>query len=399
MKGLWRYIIAVLFLGGVYLYLQLGQESHVDWNPTYARTDKIPYGTYILHKQLAGLLEASEVIQSRKRIYNTLTEQGASPANYIIINPSLDMDTVDYTRVLDFLRAGNDVFIAASDLGRILRDSLGIQTSFDYHIAQRRRYVHFASPSLQPEEHHFLDRDIVGCYFSAFDTARTVVLATNGAGHPVFIRQELTKGNLYLVASADYFINATLLDDAGEAFSAKAFSYLMPKRSLIWDDYNALGPPAADSPFRFFLNDPYLRPSYLLALIGVLAYVVYGIKRRQRPVPIIEPLQNTSIEFTRVVSSVYYQQRDHLDIIRKKSAFFLDHIRTSYRIQTNVPDEALTRLLTERSGIDPHLIRRILQKIRDYRETTNQPSDSELLAFNHDIEKFHQNESHGRSKL
>lgn len=399
MKGLRIYILIILLLGGGYLYLQFGQGQQVDWRPTYARTDKIPYGTYVLHEQLDGLLGANQVVSSRKPIYNTLAENDGASANYVLVNQDITMDSVDYAKLAGFVSAGNNAFFAANDLGRTLRDSLGIQTAFNYNIAQRRRYVHFTSPALQPDEHHHLDREIIGYHFSAIDTARAVVLAVNGVGQPVYLRYPLGEGNLYVAASADYFVNFSVLDPEGEAFSAKALSYLSPKPQLIWDDFNALGPASADSPFRFFLNDPYLRPAYLLALLGMLAYILYGIKRRQRIIPVVEPLRNTSIEFAKVVSSVYFQQRDHLDIIRKKTAFFLDHVRTAYRIRTDVPDTTLAELLAERSGVDPELIRRILQKIQDYRETTRQPSDQELLAFNHAIEKFHQNESHGRSKL
>lgn len=399
MRSLWLYSFIVLVFGGAYLYMQFGQGQPVDWRATYARTDKIPYGTYILHEQAKELLGADQVVNSRQPVYNTVTENSETPSNYVIIHHSITLEPTDYAKLVDFVEAGNHVLIASSDVSRVLRDSLGIQTAFDYQIAQRLRYVRFTNPAMQPDEHHHFDREILGYHFSTLDTSRATILAVNGIGKPIYLRYDFGKGSLYVVASPDYFVNFSILDKEGEAFSTKALSHLPVKPQLIWDDFQALGPASADSPFRFFLNDPYLCPAYLLALGCMLLYIVYGIKRRQRTIPVIEPLQNTSIEFAKVVSSVYFQQRDHLDIIRKKTAHFMEHIRTTYRIRTDLPNGALVALLAERSGADPQLIRHILQKAQDYRETAHQPSDQELLAFNQAIEKFHQNESHGRSKL
>ena len=59
-------------------------------------------------------------------------------------------------------------------------------------------------------------------------------------------------------------------------------------------------------------------------------------KRKQRIIPVITPLKNTSLEFVETIGRLYYQKGTRSGIAHKKIIFFLDFIRTRYNIATNV---------------------------------------------------------------
>ncbi len=389
MRDLKLYIVVGLVVFGIFLYVQYNKPSPVNWSKTYVKSDKIPYGTFILYQQLPTLFDGVPIKPHQKRLYNTLDELGSTSDAYLLIAPAVDVDELDYTKLVDYVAAGNDVLIAAHRYGSILADSLELRTSTLFSPADSVTSVHFTNPHLNPSKTYRYDRQIGADYFVEFDTTRATVLANNEKGNAMFLRYPMGQGNLYLLPSPDYFINYALLREDGEAFAARALSYLTPKRQLIWDDFQTLGDSSQQSPMRVFLSHEYLRQAYLIALFSLLIFVLYGIKRRQRMIPIITPLANTSIEFANVVSTVYYQQRDNRDILSKQYTYLLEYVRTAYRLTPGGDEADFVAQLAARSGVDERTVLHIMQGMHEVRG--GWPiDDSTLIAHHRHIEEFYQ---------
>ena len=389
MRDLKLYVIVGLLAFGMFLYIQYNRPSPVNWSKTYVKTDKIPYGTYILYQQLPALFEGIPIKPFQKRMYNTVEELGGTSDSYILVTSQVDIDEPDYAKMVSYVEAGNDVLIAAYRHGRILTDSLHVRTRGDFSFRDSLASVHFTNPNLHPDRKYTYDRQIGADYFVEFDTASVAVLATNDEGKAIFLRYKLGQGNLYLLSSPDYFTNYALLTPDGEAFASTALSYLNPQRQIIWDDYQTLGNLGQQSPMRVFLNNDYLRPAYLIALFSLLAFVLYGIKRRQRMIPIVDPLENTSIAFAKVVSSVYYHQRDNRDILTKQYTYFMEHVRATYRIKPSDSEVDFIAQLSARSGVDERTLLPIMQGMHDVRSGKH-IDDKALVTHHRHIEDFYQ---------
>ena len=389
MRDLKVYIVVALLALGAFLYIQYRQPAPVNWSQTYVRPDKIPYGTYILHQELATLFDGVEVLPYRKRMYNTLEALGDDADSYLAIAPELDIDDSDYQRLLAYVSSGNDVFLAAHRFGSVLADSLQLNSRGYFPWNDSITTVNFTNRALRADTGYRLDNRIAPGHFTEFDTVRATVLATNNAGGAIFLRYPMGTGNLYILSSPDYFTNYALLSPGGAAFAGKALSYLHPQQQVIWDDFQAMGDPLQASPMRVFLSNEHLRPAYLIALFSLLAFVLYGIKRRQRAIPVVEPLKNTSIEFAQVVSSVYYQRRDHRDLLVKQYRYFLEYVRTTYRVNTNEVDADFMHYLSQRSGVDVSILLNILRGMNDIRGG-GVLDDRTLVAHHRNLELFYQ---------
>ncbi len=389
MRDLKVYIIIALLALAAFLYIQYQKPAPVNWAKTYARTDKIPYGTYILYQELSTLFHGVTVRPQRKRMYNVLEELSDEADSYVAIAPELDIDEPDYRKVLMYLKNGNDLFIAAHTFGSVLADSLKLSTAGYFPWSDSLKTVNFTNPTLHSETGYRFDKRILTGYFTEFDTLRATVLATNDKGSAIFLRYRMGKGNLYVLSSPDYFTNYALLSPQGAAFAGNVLSYLNPQQQVIWDDFQAMGDRIQQSPMRVFLSDEHLRPAYLIALFSLLAFVIYGVKRRQRPIPVVEPLKNTSIEFTQVVSSVYYHRRDNGDLLAKQYRYFLEYVRTSYRVNTNEVDPDFMQYLSQRSGVDVSILLNILQGMSDIQRGST--IDDRTLTLHHRyLELFYQ---------
>jgi hypothetical protein len=115
---------------------------------------------------------------------------------------------------------------------------------------------------------------------------------------------------------------------------------------------------------------------------------VLGIKRRQRIIPIIEPLRNTTLDFVDTIGTLYYQQGSHKEIAEKHISYFLSFLRSSFRMITTVYDDVFITRLSERSGIEKDKIKNLFNYI-SYIKAKQSIHEQELLQLNRMIEDFY----------
>ncbi|MFC6103195.1 DUF4350 domain-containing protein [Olivibacter domesticus] len=386
MKDLKIYLIVAFFMLGLYLFVEYNKPIPLDWTPTFNRTDKIPFGTYVLYHELPQLFKAG-ITSARESITETL--QKADTSSLLIIAPSIDISTVDYQRMREHMNKGNDIFIAANNFNHSLLDSLNLALqSRDILFAKDSLRFHFLNPRLDSTKNYKFDRGMASHYFSKFDTTKTIVLARNNKGDANFLRYQYGSGSLYLLASPDFFSNYALLNTEGALFAATALSYLNPDRQLLYDEFQLLGMRGAKSVLRVIFENPALKWAYYITLLGLVLFVLYEIKRRQRVIPLVDPMSNTSVEFAKVVGSIYYQQRDNKDIANKKVIYLLNYIRTNYRLKTRDLNDEFQELLIQRSGANADTVRELIKEIKAIYKG-KYLNDQELIELNNNIEAFY----------
>ena len=154
----------------------------------------------------------------------------------------------------------------------------------------------------------------------------------------------------------------------------------MPDRETIWfqKTYNE----TSSSPLRFIWANPPLRNAWLLFLGAVLVFILFNAKRRQRVVPIIEPLKNTSVDFIRSIGNLYMQEGDFHDMMAKKSQYFLSKVRTELLIDTQVLDEEFEKKLHLKTGKSPEIIKEAVILIKKSLNPSSQVINEDLMTLN-----------------
>ncbi|MDQ0968557.1 hypothetical protein QFZ20_003960 [Flavobacterium sp. W4I14] len=387
MKGYKLYLIigSILILG--YLIAQYNKPTPTNWAPTYAIKDKIPYGTYILYNRIKDILPSAGIQQSKTAVYTTLKSKKFNKTAYIIVAQKTDISKTDLEQLIKYMQAGNDVFIATYDLGKI-RKELKVQTSTA--MSPEGSTLNFTNPELKTDANYGFERGIGSQYFSKVDTSKTTILGVNANNRPNFIRYNYGKGNLYLIAEPGFYTNFNLLDKYGAEYAAKTLSYLHGNKQLIFDEYFSAQKNTATDMLRVFFKHPELEFAYYLAIFSLIIFVLYDIKRRQRIIPIADPLTNSSLAFVNVVGSVYYHERNNLDIALKKINYFMEYLRTRYYIKTNDIDSKFAQVLIEKTGINEALAK-TLTKHFIQTPTMGDLSDTQLINLNESIEQFYKN--------
>lgn len=387
MKDLKIYLFMASALLVVYLVAQYNRPKAIDWKPTLYNTDKIPFGTYILYNRLHDIFPNADIINYREPVYNVLNDYQTKNSTYIIIANAVNINEYDYSKLTSYIKRGNDVFIAANFFGSYLQNKLRLQTNAEYGPANKVTGVNFVNKNLG-DEIYAVDKNTSDGFFGMMDTAKVIVLGKNVNNHVNYIKISMGKGALFLNANPLLFSNYSLFQKDGAAYAARALSYLKVDKGLVWDEFYTRGQEGAESSMRVFLKYPSLRWSFYIVLFSLLGFVLYQMKRRQRIIPIIAPLKNSSVEFARVVGQVYYEQRNNSNIAQKMAAYFLESIRTRYNIKTSVLDDEFIKTIAQKSGAQIALTKELFYQIILI-QSGQQISNDALIMLNQNIQQFY----------
>jgi len=390
MNGLNRYLIGISLLLAFYLLAQFYKPKPTDWTTSYLKEDKIPFGTYILHQHLNDIFPAAKIEVVSTEIYSTLKRPQRGTFNYLLIAEKIKVGKLDFQQMVISMRAGNQIFIAASAIEGTLLRRLDLQITSDINIKLNPQSdaINFVNPSLRSDKGYRFEKNITEYYFSRIDTSRAIVLGERKQGQANFVKYQFGKGALYILPNPKLLSNYSLLKNQGLDYASKALSYLPKTGRLVVDEYFTRPSQDSQSVLRVLFEHEPLRWAYYLSICSLLIFVLFEIKRRQRIIPIIDRLKNTTVEFVKVVGGVYYQQRDNRDIAEKKVSYLLEHIRSKYRLKTTELDVDFQEAVVNISGAEPELVEQLFQEMK-YLKAGHIVKDDQLIRLNKLIEQFY----------
>ena len=111
-------------------------------------------------------------------------------------------------------------------------------------------------------------------------------------------------------------------------------------------------------------------------------------RRRQRVIPTLKSLPNTTLLFTRTVAGLYRQGKSHALIAEKKVALFVDYLRT--RFQETSPDfgdQEFRERLSQKSGVPRPRVDELLRLV-NFARIAPQMTDQQLLLLSKALNDF-----------
>lgn len=391
MKKDWKYILYVSLAIGLFVLVKLLSPKQYNWSVTLAHDDKEPYGTYALNKLLPTIFHENNINHSYKTLYE-LKDSLRKDDNLVIFTTTFSPEKEDAHALLNHVSNGGTVFISAHSFWGILADTLNLGTHdyffTDGDITQRKdtSFLKFVNLTLDTTARYFYRRDNIHRHFDRFDTTRTTVIARNDFNQPATIRMRWGKGNLILNSTPLAFTNIYLLSKENNNFVSQSLSYL-PNQNVQWTEFYHLGRMEASTPLRFILTNEPLRWAYFITLLSILIFMIFEAKRKQRIIPVIKPLANTTLEFVSTIGNLYYQSRDHKNIAEKKINFLLEQIRTKYLLKTNQLDDNFLRSLALKSGKREESVRSLFKTITFIQQAIAIYAE-QLIDLNDKIEDF-----------
>ncbi len=390
MEGYKRFIFAFVAVLVFYIIAELNRAKPVDWTVTLSKEDKNPYGSYILYHQLVDLFPDAAIQSFRLPLYNQVNNFTDSNTAYLLLDPKLDLSEEDVNEILNYAVIGNYVFISSFNLDKRISDSLHIQinTRFTFKDHDSVR-INFVNPSLHASADYEFNRLTIDQYVDKFDTANAVVLGTNQFQDVNFIRIPYGNGAFFVHANPLCFTNHFMLTRNNAEYTAKALSYLPGDiKKIFWDEYYKSGSTGSANPLRFVLSNIYLRWAFRIACVALLIFILFEMKRRQRMIPVIPPLRNSTLDFVQTVGGVYFNRHDNKNIAVKKIQYLFEYVRSHFYLPTNTLNEDFVQSLTKKSGVAGTEIQILMERIQ-YVLNGGPVNDTILLQLNNTIDSFY----------
>ena len=176
------------------------------------------------------------------------------------------------------------------------------------------------------------------------------------------------KGEVIFVSSPLLFTNYGMLEGNTFVYIFRLMSYLADLPVYRTEAYVKTDAMlvAEQSPFREFIKRPPLRWALYLALLGVVLFMIFTARRRQRVIPIMSKPANRSLEFIQLIGTLYYQRKDHVDLVRKKFKLFAEELRKTAGVDISDvnTDDREYLLLAEKTGMNSDRLKKVIRQIR-----------------------------------
>lgn len=419
---IWIVVLIVLF--SILMIVESARPKEHSWEDSFSRYDRIPFGSYLLYENMDRLFPEQQVITANNSLNDNLANGQLHAHNYIIIADTLAMDTADAEVLLQSVAVGNDAFIAATSFEGYLGDWFDIETEFTWsfpdfegldsaivmdslsdstisinfgeillggvEVIPDTAYSLFVNEKVEADTFKFTQW-MEKVHLFDFKEKDATILGTDLNGNPNLVRFKHGNGHVIISTLPRAFTNYFIAYPHTHQYAFTALSYL-PVRDTYWDEYYKEGRVDIDvgqsgSPLRFILSNPELKYGLWVLIATAFLIMIFHAKRKQRIIPVIKPLENTTLKFVDVISRLYYSSRNHKNISDKKITYFLEFIRTNFQVTTQVFDDEFIDRITVRSGVDREHVHYLFNYIY-YLQGLDIVREGQLLELNKKMEEF-----------
>jgi hypothetical protein len=318
----------------------------------------------------------------------------------ILMADYFDAENDELERLNRFVRGGNTVFIIArafsDDAADFFHLNFSGYTDLFYESASDSLRIKLQRPFFPVDSLFIYPGKRYESSIRKFDSTQTTVLGRNSLGRVNFVGMKKGSGTFYLHTAPLAFSNYFILHKQNVRYYQNAVS-VIPKNvtTVLWNDYFLQKPqnPREEKDVNWLgalFSQPAFRWGFLTALATLLLYTLLGMRRRQRLIPPHDQLRNDSLDFVKTLGRLYYDKRDHKNLAEKMGAYFLEHVRSTYKIVTHTLDEGFVQSLHVKSGYPEPEIKNIVQEIKRFSAWPNL-SEEQLARFHKSLELFYQN--------
>lgn len=371
----------------------------VDWTESFNERSNKPYGLSVLYKELPKLFDNNSI----KPIYYTPSnyfyansEDGygdfIAEGTYILIGNSNTLEVEDIEELLIFAGRGNTLFMSDYNFPKTLLDTLNLTIKT---IKNKDTIANLSFKNdLFKSKNTTIDKSENSSYFSTFPSENFKVLGyvNDDYAKVNFLEIPFEDGHIFLHLEPKIFTNYNILKDQRYRYSEGVLSYL-PNKTIYFDSFTKYydsdyGDAEEKSNLSWFLQQQSFKWATYLALILTLLFIIFHAKRRQRIIPIIKPLENTTVSFVKTISNLYFETQDHKNLIDKKITYFLEKIRSDYHLDTSDLNEEFIAKLIQKSGKKKETVKKTINFI-NWLRSKNEFFEENLIKLNKHIEEFY----------
>ncbi|MGB5944143.1 MAG: DUF4350 domain-containing protein [Leeuwenhoekiella sp.] len=375
------------------------KKDPINWFASFGQDDKIPFGSYVLYNELRKAIPEDRLKQVNQPPFGFL-EDSTNSGTYFFLNNSVGFDEAETDKLLDWVARGNTLYIAARYQSQSLMDTLKLRTQYFFLKSDLKKLplLNLSNPDLKAPRPYSMDRDEGLTYFDEIDTTTTVVLGvvdqmrdndSTKIEEPKinFISTPFENGKIIMHTFPIAFTNYFMLHRDNLDYTAAALGYL-PEDGLVYLDMHYKDGKAFNTSFLHILfSNRYLRWAYYMLVLMALLWVYFNGKRKQRSIPIVKPLPNQTVDYSRTIAGMYLDKKANREIAMHQINHLMEYIRSHYLISTADRGEEFITKVAAKSGHTFAEVRDLIDYTINIRQKAT-VTEQELIKLNTLIENF-----------
>lgn len=317
------FIVCVVLFLAVVFFGELRAPRHFRWQPTFSHTDRQPFGCYVTDSILAATMPAGYTV-NHKTLYQMSSLD--KPHAILVVAEDASLSATDVRAALSLARRGHRLLLVSGYSGRALADTLRCYSFSRMSLQPLAEYVRkgygrdtlewLADSAYQRSEYYYyaplLDRELL---FNP-DSVHCRILSRLPNGHRPFadsltlataVTFDIGRGSITLASTPLVFTNYAMLDGRNHQYVFRLLSQTAPLPLIRTEAYGPAVEEAQQTPLRYIISQRPLRWALYLALATLLVGMLFGCRRRQRAIPVVEPPRNNLLEFVRLMGTIDFK--------------------------------------------------------------------------------------------
>lgn len=405
MKKSWPYIISFLVLALIAIVI-IGANRKLprkmDERITLREKDKIPYGTAAAKDLIASLFPGAIITSDSKGPgYWKDISFGSNKQAVILVSGFFNADEYEIKKILDFASNGNYVFIIGRGFSTDAQAAFNFtygqdNSSIFYTESQDSLRVKLEKPSFSSDSMYVYPGKKFESWFETIDTTHTVVLGRNET-YPDFIRMNIGEGSVFIHSAPLAFSNYFILHKNNIHYFEQTLSVIPSDVGIIvWNDYylnkrvNNNNRERSPNWLGVLIKFPAFKAGFFALLLLLILWVLLSSRRKQRMIPEYAKPRNESLDFVKTMGRLYYERRDHQNLSKKMAIYFLEYVRSTYKLPTHTLDEQFVEALHFKSGYSKDDLNVIVSFVQ-YLQDNGSVDEQQLIHFHNQLESFYQN--------
>lgn len=352
------YAVIFIIVMTILALLEVNKKETLNWRKNFDIHEKSPFGLFVFNNE-AGNLFKNNLKKIETAPYEYYSQHKKEIHNIIVIENEIDGQS--WKKILDQVSAGSEAMLMVSRMPKEISDSIGY---YDSEISFEEENVLKFTDKKYQNDFIKLDKFPSGRGFSFIKPGVEILGKTvekRNTDQANFIKVKFGKGIIYAHTEPLFLTNYYLLKPGNIKYAQDVFSYLPDKETLWFVKSNTK---TSQFFMRFILANPALKYAWWILLGGLILFIFFNAKRKQRIVPITEPLRNTSLDFVKSIGNLYLQEGDFHDMMSKKAQYFLNKVRLDLLIDTQNLDEDFAKKLQLKTGKPMEMINEAINLIK-----------------------------------
>lgn len=383
-------IVGLVVLLFVILMLLPGNKKPraLDWNPTYGLSDKRPMGLYVFNQEINKAFKDKKLRKIKGSPKDFLTNmiygEQKAPETFIYISDHLSWDDATCQEVLKAVEEGMNGFISCNYFsagwveilpltgGYVSPDKNFARLKIDstlFSIGTNVQLEHF-SRSAKPDG---MQVNVLGNILTKADTIK-----------PNFVEVKHGKGTLLLHFAPAVFTNYYLVKSNAQRYTESVLSKI-PGNDVVWFTNEKAEGGISSAPLSFIMSKEALRNAFLMILAGVLLFIIFNAKRKQRIVEIIAPERNSTVDFVKTIGNLYYQEVSSGELMKLRLGFLKEKLWSEFNLSLELKDEELIERISNKTGSQVEDVKELVNILRMKYPTA---SKEELMKLDNLIHKI-----------